>query len=378
MRIAYVSTFDARLTGSWSGLGCYIAKSLEKQGATIEYVGPLAEKNALYYKGKQFFYREILKKRHIRQAEPAILQHNARQISRQVEDINPDLVLGIWSYPIAFLTCKQPLAFIADATFPVIKDFYHDYTNLSRQTIRNVLAMEQSALERCAAALYSSEWAAQSAITDYNTPPEKVHVVPYGANIEDSRSQEDIERLLARRSAPLKLLFVGVDWYRKGGDVALEVTRILHERGIATELHIVGCTPPVEKLPHYVKLHGFLKKSRPDDVQKLQRLFEESHFLILPSQADCTPVVFSESNSFGMPCISTRVGGISSVIRNTVNGHIFGLSEPAERYADYIASVYTDGQAYLQLARSSYAEYRQRLNWEVVGRQMMEIFRSVL
>ena len=81
MKIAYVSTFDARLTNSWSGLGYYIAKSLERQGATIEYIGPLAEKHALYYKGKQYFYREILKKRHIRQAEPAILRYNAEQIS---------------------------------------------------------------------------------------------------------------------------------------------------------------------------------------------------------------------------------------------------------------------------------------------------------
>lgn len=378
MKIAYVSTFDARLTNSWSGLGYYIAKSLERQGATIEYIGPLAEKHALYYKGKQYFYREILKKRHIRQAEPAILRYNAEQISGQLQDINPDIVLGIWSYPIAYLTCRQPLAFIADATFPVIKDFYHDYSNLSRQTIRNSLAMEQSALNRCAAALYSSEWAAQSAIRDYHARPEKVHVVPYGANIEDTRSEEDIERLLLQRISPLKLLFAGVDWYRKGGDVALEVTRILNERGIATELHIVGCIPPVEKLPNYVIVHGFLKKSQPDDVRKLQALFEQSHFLILPSKADCTPVVFSEANSFGMPCISTDVGGIRSVIRNTINGHTFGVSEPAERYAEYIASVFMDKQAYVQLARSSFAEYRQRLNWNVVGRQMMDIFRSLL
>lgn len=378
MKIAYVSTFDARLVNSWSGLGYYIAKSLEKQGATIEYVGPLAEKNALYYKGKQLFYREILRKRHIRQAEPAILRHNAEQISRQLQGINPDIVLGIWSYPIAFLRCKQPLVFFADATFPVIKDFYHDYTNLSKQTIRNSLAMEQSALDTCAAALYSSQWAAQSAINDYRIRPDKVHVVPFGANIDDVRSEQDIEGLLAKRGKVIQLLFIGVDWLRKGGDVALEVTRILNERGIAAELHIVGCTPPIAKLPDYVVLHGFLRKSQPAEVLKLQALFEESHFLILPSRADCTPIVFSEANSFGMPCISTDVGGITSVIINDVNGYTFGLSDPAARYADYISSVMAETGKYARLARTSFAEYRQRLNWKVVGKQMMEIFEKLL
>ncbi|MBK9249841.1 MAG: hypothetical protein IPM69_17495 [Ignavibacteria bacterium] len=169
MKIAYVSTFDARFENSWSGTGYHIAKALENQGAEICYVGPLAEKNALYYKAKQLFYREILKKRHIRQAEPAILKYNAEQISKQIQNFKPDIVLGIWSYPISHLKCTAPIAFIADATFPIIKDFYQDYTNLSTKTIQNSFAMERAALENCAAVLYSSQWAAQSAIHDYGT-----------------------------------------------------------------------------------------------------------------------------------------------------------------------------------------------------------------
>ena len=192
MKIAYVSTFNARLEHSWSGTGYRIAKALENQGAEIAYIGPLAEKHTSFYKVKQFLYREILKQRHIRQAEPTILYHNAEQISRQLQHINPDIVLGIWSYPIAYLKCKQPIVFIADATFPIIKDFYHDYSNLSTKTIQNSLAMEKAALENCAAVLYSSDWAAKSAIQDYGTAPSKVHVVLFGRSIQIKSIPVDI------------------------------------------------------------------------------------------------------------------------------------------------------------------------------------------
>ncbi|MBK9249842.1 MAG: glycosyltransferase family 4 protein [Ignavibacteria bacterium] len=205
-----------------------------------------------------------------------------------------------------------------------------------------------------------------------------MHVVSFGANIDTARTQEDIDTLISNRNNPLKLLFVGVDWLRKGGAKALEVTTILNERGIETELHIVGSSPPIDRLPTYVHLHGFLKKTDPIEAKKITSLFEQSHFLILPSSADCTPIVFSEANSFGVPCISTDVGGITSVIKNNINGYAFDLDASAEKYADYIQEKSKDERVYRSLAQSSFLEYKNRLNWETAGIIMMKIFENLV
>ncbi|MBS1536586.1 MAG: glycosyltransferase family 4 protein [Bacteroidetes bacterium] len=380
MKIAYVSTFDARLVHSWSGTGYTIAKELEKQGLEISYVGPLTEKNSLLYKAKQLFYREILRKRHIRQAEPAIVLHNALQISKQIEKIKPDIILAIWAYPIALLDCKQPIVFIADATFPLMHNYYKEYSNLSTSTIRNIKQLEQSALNRSAAVIYSSQWAAQSAINEYNTSPDKVYVVPFGANIDVPPSESEIEQFIEKRvkNDVCKLLFLGVDWERKGGNIALNTAINLHNKGIKTELNIVGCVPTTTKLPHFVNLIGFLNKSDPTDVIKLRKLFIESHFLILPSIADCTPIVFSEANSFGLPCISTTVGGIPSVIINGKNGQLFDKLDSPEEFSQYIAQLITNPEEYYKLAHSSFLEYKQRLNWDFAGYQIKKILENLL
>ena len=56
--------------------------------------------------------------------------------------------------------------------------------------------------------------------------PEKVKVVPFGANIDCNHSYEYIKKLVEfrfRNFDKCSLLFCGVDWYRKGGDIALEI-----------------------------------------------------------------------------------------------------------------------------------------------------------
>jgi glycosyltransferase involved in cell wall biosynthesis len=139
-----------------------------------------------------------------------------------------------------------------------------------------------------------------------------VKVVPYGANIECNRATAEIERLIdARPTDRCKLLFLAVDWNRKGGPLACALARKLNDTGLPTDLNVVGCQPPkAEVLPPYVHLLGFVPKSTPEGRRRIDFLLSEIHFLILPSLADCTPIVLPEANSFGVPCLTTKVGGI--------------------------------------------------------------------
>ncbi|GJD17235.1 hypothetical protein RIVM261_021910 [Rivularia sp. IAM M-261] len=44
---------------------------------------------------------------------------------------------------------------------------------------------------------------------------------------------DDIHTIIkAKKPIPCKLLFIGVDWVRKGGDIALEVVKELNENGL--------------------------------------------------------------------------------------------------------------------------------------------------
>jgi glycosyltransferase involved in cell wall biosynthesis len=252
--------------------------------------------------------------------------------------------------------------------FHIAIDFYPLMSDLCREIAKGIYTMESAALRKCRFVFYTSEWAAQSAVKLYGVDVEKVKVIPWGPNIECDRTPKDIHVIAkAKSSNPCRLLFVGSDWRRKGEDRALKVAQELNKMGLNTELTIVGCQPLTgEPLPSFVRWEGFINKYTAEGREKMEELLAASHFLILPTRADCTPLVLTEANSFGVPCLATNVGGIGTIINDGVNGKLFASDAPIAEYCEYVMSLMGDYHAYQELALSSFHEYQTRLNWSVV------------
>ncbi len=381
MKIAYVTTYDAKDIRQWSGTGYYMPLALKNQSMSVEYIGPLEERYLRLSTAKERIYRSrFFKKTYLRDREPLVLKDYAHQVSERLSSIDADLVFAQGTVPIAYLECNQPIVFWTDATFAGVIDYYSGYSNLCKETIKNGHALEKSALERCKLAIYSSEWAAKIAIEYYKINPSKVKVVPLGANIECDRNIYDIKSLLELRSPnKCKLLFFGVDWFRKGGDIALEVTRQLNQAGVSAELTVVGCQPVLKgSLPNYVKALGFISKTTKEGRQQIDRLLAESHFLIMPSKAECFGVVLCEANSFGVPCISRIEGGIPSVIKDGLNGKLFSKDADISEYCQYISDLWSNYSQYKSLALSAFHEYESRLNWSVIGKTVKELLTELI
>jgi glycosyltransferase involved in cell wall biosynthesis len=260
-----------------------------------------------------------------------------------------------------------------------MRGFYPEYQNLCSATRRDGEWIDRTVLQRCRLAVFASDWAAESALRHYHLNPEKVHVIPFGANLECARTLADIEALIATRPpSPCRLLFVGRIWERKGGDLALAVARRLNDMGLPTELTLVGSQPPqAGPLPSYVKTRGFLDKSTAAGRAELDRLFGESHFLLLPTRAEAYGIVFCEAASFGLPSLATAVGGVPSIIREGLNGHTFPLSAGPEEYAIQIERLMRRYYDYRVLARNSFLEYQRRLNWPTAAQRMRALLEKI-
>ena len=385
MKLAYVTTFDAKSLASrdnWSGTGYYIAQSLKNQCMTVEYIGSLKDPITLQAirKLKSRYYKLFHQKNYHKDADPLTLKNYASQVAKKLNSIKSDIVFSATVNSIVYLDCHQPIVFWTDATCAGLVDFYPQYNNLCQESLENWQMMERLALQKCKLAIYASEWAAQTSIDYYNADPNKVKVVPFGANIDSSRNFSEIKDLIeSRPSNKCKLLFLGVDWFRKGGDVALKVAEELNKLGLNTELTVVGCQPIVEgSLPSFVKPLGFISKSTNEGKERINQLLAESHFLILPSRAECYGVVFCEANSLGVPCISRKVGGIPTIIKPNVNGNLFDLNTEITEYCEYISRLFSNYSDYKNLALSSFNEYQSRLNWSVAGKTVQELLTTII
>ncbi|MBD1890127.1 glycosyltransferase family 4 protein [Coleofasciculus sp. FACHB-SPT9] len=384
MKIAYVTTYDVSNSLTWPrsqlglcGAGANIAKALKSQSISLEYLGPLNKKTSIITRAKWGLYRNFFNKDYYRWAEPLVLKNYAYQISKKLSKFNSDIVLCPENaVPIAYLECKQPLVLWTDSTLAGLIDFYPYLSNLCQETKENIYLMEQAALNKCELVILASEWAAQTAIDIYGIASSKVKVVPRGPNIECNRNIDNIRTLVdSRMPNPCKLLFLGVDWYRKGGDVALEVTKQLNRMGLEAELTVVGCQPITgEPLPSFVKSLGFLNKSTQAGKNRIDELLSDTHFLILPSRAECYGIVFCEANSFGVPCLATNIGGIPTSVKDNVNGRTFSLDAPISNYCNYIENIMRNYSKYKELAISSFNDYQFRANWDVASKRAKQLF----
>ena len=386
MNLAYVTTYDAsKLQGGneWSGTGYYIAQALKHQGIPLDYIGPLSEPFGVngIQKAKRLYHKLVARKNYQTDPNPVRLRSYANQIRDKLarSPTQLDIVFSATVNPIAYLECRQPIVFWGDATGAGLIDFYPQYDNLCQESLDNWHMMEKLALEKCRLAIYASDWAAQTAIEYYDADPNRVKVIPFGANIDRLSTFGEIKELIKARPAhQCKLLFLGVDWYRKGGDIALKVAEELNNLGLDTELTIVGCQPIIEGiLPSFVKSLGYINKSSIGGKDKIDRLIAESHFLIVPSRAECYGVVFCEANSLGVPCLSTKVGGIPSIIKSNINGQLFDLEHYVAECCNYIINLFATERDYQNLALSAFHEYESRLNWTVAGQRVKELLETI-
>src|SRR5438094_765548 len=199
MKLAFVTTYNPHDPRAWSGLGFHIAAALEAQGCQLDYIGPLRERNAWYFKALQIVYRKLWKCELHRDREPVVLDGYAQQIQRKLERSDAQIVFGVGGVAIAHLQTKLPIVFWADATYAALLDSYRWELPPSKRSRILGAKMEAEGLQRVAMAIFSSDWAAQSAIQRCGADPAKVHVVPFGANIQTKRTPDDIERLIQSR-----------------------------------------------------------------------------------------------------------------------------------------------------------------------------------
>jgi len=379
MKIAYVSTYNSSDIERWSGSGYFMGKALEKQCGEVIHIGPLRKHRDNVLRAKQVFYTNVMRKRYVEDRASKVLKSYADQVSARLKDARVDVVFSPGTIPICYLESSAPIVFWTDATVAGVIDFYPAWSDLCHESLRDANRMEQAALSNCRLAIYSSDWAAETAINAYQVDADKVKVVPFGANVESVRNLNDIRIIVAqRRTDVCKLLFIGTEWYRKGGDIAVDITGSLNAMGLKTELTVLGCHIK-GSVPDFVSPKGFVSKKTSKGRTLIDRLFAESHFLLLPSRADCVPVVIAEANSFGVPVVASDVGGISTAVRDDLNGYVLSS---AEQFVPHACSVILKSMeslsAYRELAIRSFGEYTERLNWQTAGRRVHELLENIL
>ena len=361
---------------SWSGLPYHFTRNLRAAGCEVVPVRMAKEPSMLGRKVRQALWKYGRGMRYLRDLEPSAMRAAARGWEARLRELGDvDVVFSASSLPFADLETDLPMVFWTDTTFGAMLGFYADFTRLVPASRARGLEVERAALARCALAVYASDWAARSAVADHGADPAKVRVLGFGANLEPTPTRAEGLAAMetrggAEKSGVCELLFIGVDWERKGADVAVAALGELRRLGVPARLRIAGCRPPAGfRLPSdgSVEVLGFLDKNSPAGREQLAALYRESHFFILPSRAEAYGVVFCEACAYGVPCLAAAVGGVPSIVRDGENGRLFPAAATGADYARWVAEVWRRPVGYRALALGALDASHARLDGAPLG-----------
>ena len=189
-----------------------------------------------------------------------------------------------------------------------------------------------------------SRSAKESLVADYGCRSEDVEVIPPGIDLSEfapGNRQHDLPRIL----------FVGGDFERKGGDLLLEVFR-RKLRGRA-ELELVTKGQVADEPG--VRVHRNVGANSPE----LRKLYAECDIFALPTRADCYPLVCMEAMAAGLPMVATRVGGIPDLILEGETGHAIDSGD-AGALLSRLEPLVADAALRSAMGRRSRAEAERR------------------
>jgi glycosyltransferase involved in cell wall biosynthesis len=364
-KIGLLGLDDPASLSTYSGTLYHLGYFLRKAGHEVRPLGPYPIKRgwlaSLYNRVLQTFTN-----RHIIWARHSLIASQYGRIVDSYAENNPDLdfLLAPAGFYLGNARTRKPLVSWADTTVAGVIGRYPYYTGLSKRMIEQCHAFEQQSLNACSLAVFSSQWAKDVALDNYSVDPRKVHFVPYGANLTDAPQESEISEIVTARSrGAVRALLVGMDWHRKGVDKAIEVVRELRGRGYEATLTVVGATPPKGRnVPDFVNVAGRIAKDSVEGRARLASLYQTAHLLLLPTIAECASVALAEASAFGVPVLSTDVGGNGSLVRNGVNGFLLPLDAAASVWADHALPML--GERHNTFAFSSYRFFRENLMWE--------------
>jgi glycosyltransferase involved in cell wall biosynthesis len=359
---------------SWSGTPYHIRLALQAKLERVSIIAKLKPKRTL----TNAALRVVLggsPPRYPLYLTPAAQRQFAAQTRRAVQECRPDAMLAISSHNLVAMGVPPvPTFMVTDAPWLAWKETYKDYERMPLLG-RRFARLEAEAAQRCTGLIFSSEWACDEAARLYGAPRQKMHSIPLGASwTPDVSTQRLVEIIAARPDDRLDLLFVGKDWERKGGPLAIDIARQLRLRGVPNvRLHIVGCRPPLPADSNeFIECHGFLNAKVPAEAALLKKLFYEAHFLLVPTRAECFGLVFAEAQAFGLPPISRAVQALPSIIEDGVTGILLRDGAAAADYVTRIVEIAGDRVRYRTMASAAHARFRAKLSWESFAERVIE------
>jgi len=333
-------------------------------------VGPLKQKRPYFKLFANFLYRRsILKKKFATVHIKSVAKYYGQQINEKIRELDYDAIFCTSTIFVPYIETHKPIFAYTDFSFINAIDYYEFGSNLYKSNKKEALYVDKLSFKKAKVTFIGSEWAKNITLANYELEDAKIEVVARGANLVSPDSLEQIKYSINNRfiSENKYFLFVGVDWYRKGGDIVYDVVKQLREIGYMVNLKIVGCQVPNHVMnSEFVSYLPFLDRKKNDDENMLIELFDNAFAFFMPTRAEAMGIVFAEAASFGLVSISTKTGGVEAVIEDGNTGILLNINDSVTEVVKRVLPLMNDRDLYVSYSQNSLEKFQRELNWQII------------
>lgn len=268
---------------------------------------------------------------------------------------------------------EAPFYVYQDLSFDVLERYYDvaagvpGLEGIDRKTIVRRRERQHGIYDSAAGIFAMSEWFADT-LTDWSgVPREKVTVVYAGLNSVEMLAEDGDGSRAVEERGPAKLLFVGRDFFRKGGETVVRaLEQLRREYSPAIRLTVAGPDrwPLSGGVPEGVVFLG------EQGTREVARLYREHDLFVMPSRFEAFGIAFREALASGIPAIGRSEFAMPEIIEPGKNGALVGSDDPAE-LASAVVSVLEDPSIRRFTAQNA-GYVRERFSWDAVAGRMLE------
>lgn len=304
---------------TWSGSALHFVRALKQAEALNDAIGlalPPWQDVALKARNFSPSRRTWRLKFYLDSAYRKALTRSAAKKVGSSEQMSPFLQIGaMYSLPRA-TGYKVPCFSYHDGNAIEALRGGYEFVGVPARRIDEAIQYEREVAQEMTAVFTFSEYLRKSFIQDFELDEKRVFNVGGGVNIDDI-PEATAEKNYEKRN----ILFVGVDFDRKGGNELLSAFRVVRETMTEARLNIVGPhqLPDGANQPGIV-FHGNLSKAVPEQRNRLYRLYRDASVLVLPSKYEPFGVAPLEAMLFEVPCIVTDAWALREIVTPGING----------------------------------------------------------
>lgn len=238
------------------------------------------------------------------------------------------------------------------------KDYGHGMLkHISSDALKQRIINEENLVNKSKGTFFMGQWAVNLLKSIYPNNKEKFIAVGGGLS-------KEFENLNINKPNNKKILFCGIDYLRKGGDLVEEAFKILKNKyDNDTELIIAGTE--INNHIEGVTYTGKINK------KKLSKYFNDCTVFCMPSRFEAYGLVFLEAQCYGLPIVAIDDYEMHYFVENGVNGYLI-QNYDANELAEALHKALNNKEMINRVINNA-SRFQQEHSWDIVAKKIADV-----